>query len=143
MRLVLDTNVWLDWLVFDDPGIHPLRAAVTAGRGEVVIDVPCLEELGRVLAYPLLADRLSAEARQACLAEVRRMAYVLDTAPPASAPLPALPRCSDADDQKFLELAQRCGADVLVTKDRALLDIGRRHGRRLAFRIAAPARLGL
>ena len=28
MRLVLDTNVWLDWLVFDDPALAPLKDAV-------------------------------------------------------------------------------------------------------------------
>ena len=31
MRLVLDTNVWIDWLVFDDPSIAPLKAAQQSG----------------------------------------------------------------------------------------------------------------
>ena len=38
MRLVLDTNVWLDWLVFDDPAIAPIKAAVEAKRVEVFIE---------------------------------------------------------------------------------------------------------
>ena len=29
VRLVLDTNIWLDWLVFDDASAAPLRAAET------------------------------------------------------------------------------------------------------------------
>src|SRR6185503_16561395 len=37
-RLVLDTHVWLDWLVFDDPGIARLRNAVGTGRAQVCID---------------------------------------------------------------------------------------------------------
>ena len=50
---------------------------------------------------------------------------------------PPLPRCKDRDDQKFLELAARAGADLLVSRDNALL---RLRGRtRLAFRIVAPA----
>ena len=53
MRLVLDTQVWLDWLVFDEPTLAGLRATLAEGRAEVVIDSACLAELERVLAYPL------------------------------------------------------------------------------------------
>jgi predicted nucleic acid-binding protein len=50
---------------------------------------------------------------------------------------PKLPRCQDRDDQKFLELAARAAADLLVTKDQALL---RLRGRTtLGFQILKPA----
>jgi predicted nucleic acid-binding protein len=53
-----------------------------------------------------------------------------------------LPLCKDPDDQKFLELAFSSGADVLITKDRALLDLSRRKkrqvGRTLSFRVLTP-----
>src|SRR5690606_35314174 len=52
MRVVLDTNVWLDWLVFEGRQITGLRAACEAKALLPVIDGPCLEELERVLAYP-------------------------------------------------------------------------------------------
>jgi predicted nucleic acid-binding protein len=52
-----------------------------------------------------------------------------------------LPDCRDPDDQKFLELARACGADFLVSRDRALLEIGRRKGRPLPFAIVTPAAL--
>src|SRR5687767_9147438 len=42
-RLVLDTNVWLDWLVFEDPGIVPIRNAAGTGRVEIYIDAVCEE----------------------------------------------------------------------------------------------------
>ena len=48
----------------------------------------------------------------------------------------------DPDDQKFLELADECAADFLVTKDRALLDLGRRKSRPLSFRIVTPKEFG-
>ena len=38
MRLVLDTNVWLDWLVFDDPSVATITAAIAAKRAQVFID---------------------------------------------------------------------------------------------------------
>jgi len=34
MRMVLDTQVWIDWLVFDDPSVAALREAAS----EIVID---------------------------------------------------------------------------------------------------------
>jgi len=45
-RLVLDTHVWLDWLVFDDPGITRIRNAVGLKRAEIFIDTVCEAELG-------------------------------------------------------------------------------------------------
>ena len=74
MRLVLDTNVWLDWLVFGDPEVAPLRAAVEQGRARVFIDAACEAELARVLAYRLGRVSLDAAAQAACLAECRRVA---------------------------------------------------------------------
>ena len=48
-RVVLDTNVWLDWLVFADPGVAALRDAVAGGTAEIWIDDACEAELERVL----------------------------------------------------------------------------------------------
>ena len=48
-----------------------------------------------------------------------------------------LPRCRDRDDRKFLELASRGNAEVLVTGDAALLDLAGR----VAFAIERPAGL--
>ena len=132
VRAVLDTNVWLDWLAFGDPGLAPLRAAHAAGRLEVVIDGACEAELERVLAYDFGRRSLGAEARAEALALCRRIARRVDT---GCAAAENLPRCSDPDDQKFLELALGAKADLLVTKDRALLDLARR---RLPFRIVLP-----
>jgi predicted nucleic acid-binding protein len=135
MRLVLDTNVWLDWLVFGDACVAPIRAAVEAGRARVYIDGPCETELARVLAYPLGRTLLDAAARAAALAECRRVARPrADDAPLAC----VLPPCRDAEDQKFLELARDCRADLLVTKDRALLVLARC----APFRILTPRQAG-
>ena len=41
LRVVLDTNVWLDWLVFNDAGLAPLQALVSAGKAEIIIDADC------------------------------------------------------------------------------------------------------
>jgi putative PIN family toxin of toxin-antitoxin system len=135
LRLVLDTNVWLDWLVFDDASIAPIKAAVAANRAEVFIDSACEAELERALGYDLGKKfTLDAGAQGACIAECRRVARRIDS-PAAGAERARLPACRDPDDQKFLEAALNSRADFLLTKDRALLDLARRIA---AFRILTP-----
>jgi len=135
LRLVLDTNVWLDWLVFEDPAIAPIRAAVVAGRAEVFIDLDCETELERALGYDLGKRAVDVSA---CLAEcacvARRIEWVVEEAERAR-----LPACRDRDDQKFLEAALAAGARFLLTRDRALLDLARRA---LPFRIVTPRGFG-
>jgi predicted nucleic acid-binding protein len=162
-RLVLDTNVWLDWLVFDEPALAPLRAAHAAGRVEVVMDEACEAELSSVLAYDLGKHTIGAEAQATCIERCRQIARRIDAtvgetaaaatsvataasagaeagAGPRAPSASSLPRCRDPHDQKFLELALAAQADVLVTKDRALLELARR---KLPFRIAPPQALGV
>ena len=135
LRLVLDTNIWLDWLVFAEPSVGPIRQAVVARRAAVYIDERCEAELERVLAYDLGKHSIDAEARAACLAACRRVA--LRVAAPEALQA-ELPQCRDPDDQKFLELALAVRADYLVTKDQALLELARRVS---TFLIATPAEL--
>ena len=124
MRLVIDTQVWLDWLVFDEPTLAGLRAAVGGGRAEVLIDGPCLAELERVLAYPLGRKVDVAACLAACEKLVKRIVPVA---------FEGLPQCRDPDDQKFVTLAAAARADCLVTRDRELLRLARRCESRFAI----------
>jgi putative PIN family toxin of toxin-antitoxin system len=126
LKAVLDTHVWLDWLAFRDPSVALIREAVSSKLVEVVIDADCDAELERVLGYPKF--KLDAATQAAYLAECR-----IISSPVKKGPAGNLLRCSDPDDQKFLELA--CQADVLITKDQALLKLARR---KLPFRIVTP-----
>ena len=132
--LVLDTNAVLDLLHFDDAGARPLRQALEDGRVRCVVSDATLDEWRRVLRYP--AFSLDA-ARQAALFERYRS---LSSPGSPHAPAPScsrLPRCRDADDQKFIELAAAARAHVLVSKDRAVLRLRRRCAP--CFRIMTPA----
>jgi len=134
-RLVLDTHVWLDWLVFDDPGIVKIRNAVGTGRVEVYIDAVCEEELVRVLAYDLGKHTIDAQAQAECLERCRRVVKRVGVTG-----VRGLPRCSDPDDQKFLEAALAANAQFLITKDRKLLALARKRG--VPFRIVTPEEFG-
>ncbi len=132
LRLVLDTNIWLDLLVFDDPGIKPLQAAVAAGDAEIVINADCETELLRVLGYPLQKWTLDAKRQAVCIATCRTVARKIETH--CSITLPA---CADPDDQMFLELAAGAGAHYLLSKDQALLALANRRPP-LPFHIVTP-----
>lgn len=140
MRLVLDTNIWLDWLVFNDPGISPVRTMAEAGKAEIIITGDCAQELERVLGYAFGRKILDAAEQAACLARFHAAAcmFVPDGEPGFESPAFALPACKDPDDQKFLELARDCRADFLVTRDRDLLVFARRKYQYLPFRIVTP-----
>jgi uncharacterized protein len=136
LKLVLDTNVWLDWLLFDDPSVAALKAAVAEGRAEIFIDAAGEAELARVLAYDLGKRSIDAEKQAACLAECLCIAKPLEEV--RGFDKAALPRCADPDDQVFLEAAAAARADYLVTKDRELLKLGRR---KLPFQVVSPSSL--
>jgi putative PIN family toxin of toxin-antitoxin system len=130
LRLVIDTNVVLDLFHFADPAALPLLAAREAGRAQFFTDGAALDELSRVVAYPEFG--LSAMAGQELVTRYRQL--VLPVEP---GEVPKLPKCRDRDDQKFLELAFRCQAGLLVSKDKALLKLKGRTN--LPFRIVKPA----
>ena len=131
MRLVLDTNIWLDWLVFDDPAVMPLKSACSEGLARIAINAACLDELGRVLAYPEF--ELDAATRNTLLTQVRDCTYRVETML-----LSPLPRCPDPDDQKFLQLARDAQADWLITKDKALLNLAKKRFDGAGFKIGSP-----
>lgn len=130
LRLVLDTNVVLDLYHWANVDAVPIMAALEAGRIECLADARTLDELQRVLTYPQL--KLTPDMISERYARYRALVRVID-----DGEAPPLPRCQDRDDQKFLELAARAGADILVSKDKALLKL--RGRTRLAFRIVKPA----
>jgi putative PIN family toxin of toxin-antitoxin system len=128
LRLVLDTNVVIDWLAFDDPYMTPLRARAAAGTVVVLTHDAAIAEFERVLGYPEL--RLIESRRVAALARYR--AQTQWAAMPAGFAtnawqLPAgFPSCRDRDDDLFLALAYHSKANALVTRDKVLLKMRKR-----------------
>ena len=123
---VLDTNVALDWLLFDDEALRPLALAIGAGRVRWLATAAMRAEFADVLSRPGFAYR-NPDCEQ-MLSQFDRWA-LLRTAPSA-APDPAL-RCADSDDQGFIDLAVASQARWLFTRDKALLALrpaAQRHG---------------
>lgn len=134
-RIVLDTNVWLDLLLFADPRAAALDAALRSGRVAAVANAECRSEWLQVLQYPQL--QLDADRRIRLTQAFDALACLLPDEPSMREPAP-LPRCADRDDQKFVQLAFASGARWLISRDRAVLALGRRTARAGWFEITTP-----
>jgi putative PIN family toxin of toxin-antitoxin system len=131
-RIVLDTNVCLDLFVFKDPRWSALLHAIESGAVEAITRADCREEYLVVLHYKHLP--LDDDSRPLSAARFDQLIKVV--APPESGV--RLPVCTDRDDQKFLELARDASADILITKDKALLKLARRLAKAGMFKVMVP-----
>lgn len=129
-RLILDTQLILDWMLFRDPSMAALGQAVEAGRVRWLACMGMRRECEHVLTRPALQrwkpDLLAVAERWDRLAEMQ-------PEPPAAPRL----RCRDPDDQVFLDLALACRVDALLSRDRDLLSL-RRPATQLGLLIARP-----
>src|SRR5512138_567167 len=141
-RLVLDTNVVLDCLVFDDPMTRDLLAALESRQAHALVHELTLDELRRVLAYPKC--RLAAAEQEEVMARYRAATTFAQMPQGFSRAMPLLPpgfpRCRDGDDEPFLALTYHARADALVTKDKAVLKL-RGKARKFGVAITAPTEL--
>lgn len=118
---VLDTNVVLAWLLFRDPRIDALGRAIDAGHLTWLASEQTVTEALHMLRHASLAHWPG--DRNAAAASIRRLARI------EPAPIPGRtgwPRCSDADDQHFIDLALACSVNWLISRDRAVLKLRRR-----------------
>jgi len=120
---VLDTNVVIDWLVFDHPYLKAFRELVGARQIRVLTHPLVAAEFARVLAYPEL--KLSADRRTRILERYRALtleASIIEPFAIGDWKLPAgFPSCRDRDDDLFLAFAYHSRAAALVTRDKVLL----------------------
>jgi len=130
--IVIDTNVLLDLFVFHDPRWAALLAAIESGELTALTRADCRDEYLAVLRYPHLPLDEAGRAQAAS-----RFDTLLRLVAPDSKAV-RLPVCTDRDDQKFMELARDAGAAILITKDKALLKLGRKTAQAGLFRIMLP-----
>ena len=136
-RIVVDTNVCLDLFMFRDQRWQLLVDGLKSGEIEAVTSASCRMEFMLVLAYEKM--QLSTESQAAILQEFDQIIRLIDLpAEPSATHAIKLPLCKDRDDQKFLELAYASQADILITKDKALLKLARKTIRLQLFRIFSP-----
>ena len=121
LPVVLDTNIVLDVFIFNDAVSAPLKQALQAGDIDWLATQPMRDELARVLDYPQIVPRLNFYQLTAedVLAAFDQHARIVEIAPKANV------TCSDADDQKFIDLAIAHQA-LLLSKDQHVLSMRKR-----------------
>jgi putative PIN family toxin of toxin-antitoxin system len=122
VRVVLDTNVVVSALVFRGGPTGRIRRGWQDGRFVPLASTATAGELLRVLAYARFS--LAAEAQAELLADYMPWVQVVRIPDPP----PAVPACRDPFDLPFLHLAVAGKAAVLVSGDRALLELAGRSG---------------
>ncbi|HKO87081.1 MAG TPA: putative toxin-antitoxin system toxin component, PIN family, partial [Burkholderiales bacterium] len=122
--VVLDTNVLVSLLIFEDERFDCLKAAWGQQRIQVFSNDAVRQELARVLQYPAFVGRTDPE---------QVLAFYDGHVLSGDAIAGALPLCRDPDDQKFIALAAGT-ASFLITDDKQLL----RMRRRVPFQIETP-----
>ena len=135
-RVVLDTNICLDLFVFRDPRWNIILRALDNGDLQACTKTRCRNEWKVVLHYPHLP--VGENQMDALCAEFDRYIRCIDPEPKEHI---ILPKCKDTDDQKFLEIARDAEADLLITKDKALLKLAKRVRKAGLFEIQTPEAL--
>ena len=135
MRVVIDTQTLLDWQFFGNPVCQawPLPGDETGWCW--IATAAMRDELAHVLARGF-GPRWTVPA-ELVLAFFDRHAS-LQPARPAPPALARALRCTDPDDQKFVDLAAD-SAQWLISRDRAVLKLRRRAFTLTGLRIVAPA----
>ena len=130
--IVLDTNVALAWLLFGDPSVASLSAAIKRRQVNWIATVQMRDEFADVLRRGLAAAR-GADPETTLVAWDGHVNHLRT---PQTVPRCLALHCADPDDQMFVDLAHAAGARWLVSRDRAVLRLARRAA---AFGIAITA----
>jgi putative PIN family toxin of toxin-antitoxin system len=116
-RLVLDTNVILDLLVFKDPSTEPIRLMLDAKLVDAVRSEASMLELVDVIQRPIF--KLSQQEQEMILQAWEGVSRLLENTAIESAPF----ICRDLDDQIFLDMAYSIRPAVLFSKDLRVLEL--------------------
>lgn len=125
MRVVLDTNVLVSTYLSARGGtIARLLDAWQQGTLDLVVSQPILDEYQRVLSYPRLSRAHGKDSAQlqADIDRIRRTSFLVRETPE----IHVVER--DPSDNIFLECAVAGAAEIIVSGDSDLLDLGEYQG---------------
>ena len=124
-RVVLDTNVILDLLVFKDPSTELIRLLLDAKQVDAVRSEASMLELIDVIQRP--AFKLSRADQATILEAWESSSRLLENTAIEPAPF----TCRDPDDQVFIDIAYSLRPALLLSKDLRVLElrvIAKHHG---------------
>ena len=132
--IVIDSQSLFDWTVFRNPACAQWDLALSGGDWEWIFTSAMKAEFDFVAAKGF-GERWPIDAGAVAASWIRH-GHEVETPPPLGAT--ARLHCTDADDQKFIDLAIAARAHTLVTRDKALLRLARKALDRHGLRICRP-----
>ena len=132
--IVIDSQSLFDWMVFRNPVCDRWDVTLSGSDWKWIFTSNMRAEFDFVAAkgfgarWPVDADAIAATWS--------RHAREVETPPPLGAATRL--HCTDADDQKFIDLAVAARAHTLVTRDKALLRLARKALERHGVRVCRP-----
>lgn len=133
--IVLDTNVVLAALLYRDASCAKLTDQLAAGRLHWIASAAMRAELAHVLSRPAF-DELRPSAHE-LWSQWDNWCTPVEAAEPIIDGAPGM-RCTDPDDQIFIDLALSRGAHWLLSRDVAVLKLAKR-ARAYGLQILTPA----
>ena len=124
-RLVLDTNVILDLLVFKDPSAEPIRLLLDTQQVDALRTLASMAELIDVIGRP--AFKLSQADQEKIVQSWESSSRLVENTAIEPAPF----TCRDPDDQVFINMAYSLRPTLLLSKDLRVLElqaIAKQHG---------------
>lgn len=116
-RVVIDTTVWISGIFWHGTP-HQILEMWKAGDFEIIVSEAILAEVGRKLNEKAAQFRMEVEAVNEWLDLIIGEAIFVQ-------PQEKIQACRDPDDDLFLEAAVEGGADLIVSGDKDLTDIGK------------------
>ena len=118
IRVVLDTNVVVSAIRAERGPLAVIREAWLAGRFQVSVSDPLLEEVERTLAKPYFADQVGKVLARHFVDLLQETALVHPIIEPAAGV------ATPPEDDRILATAKNARAQFLVTGDKGLLALG-------------------
>jgi uncharacterized protein len=137
-QLILDCNIWLDWLLFNDNSALPFKAGYISGHFQFIGTAQMRGELLDVLTRQSVGEKFIARSefasKEAMMIEYDRVVTEQITPDVTQR---YLPQCRDKNDQMFVDLAVVSKA-TLVSKDRHLLAMAPKLRKQYAIEVLHP-----
>ncbi len=131
VRVVVDTNVWLNYLFFNNTATMETVERLFSEECIVIASDQTLEEVRIVLNRNKFDRILPLDLHLAFFFEVGALSEVI-------VPTSTVTACRDPRDNMFLEAALDGDADYLITRDKDLLSLAGEPNAEWRFRIVTP-----